>query len=105
MTIFIQTIAMIIALVHYEASLEEVDQYVAEHRAYLSQFYADRKVIFSGRQNPPNGGVILFNLPSKEAVLEIAKDDPFVVQKVARYELIEFNPNLFDERFKVFLDQ
>lgn len=96
---------MIIALVHYDAPLEEVDRFVAEHRAYLAGLYAEKKTIFSGRQNPPAGGVILFNLPSKEAVLAIAKDDPFVVQKVAHYELIEFHPNLFDERFGVFLEQ
>lgn len=96
---------MIIALIHYDAPLEEVDRFVAEHRAYLSKFYDEKKIICSGRQNPPTGGAVVFNLPTKEAVLEIAKDDPFVVQKVARYELIEFHPSLFDERFKTFLEQ
>ncbi len=96
---------MIIALVHYEAPLEEVDRFLVEHRAYLAKFYAGKKIVFSGRRNPPSGGVILFNLPSKEAVLDIAKDDPFVVNKVASYELIEFKPNMFDERFKTFLEQ
>lgn len=96
---------MIIALVHYDASLEEVDKFVAAHRAYLAGLYAEKKVIFSGRQSPPAGGVILFNLPSKAAVFDLAKDDPFVVEKVAHYELIEFHPNLFDERFGTFLEQ
>ncbi len=95
---------MIIALVHYDAPLEEVDRFLVEHRAYLAKFYAENKVIFSGRQSPPNGGVILFNLPTKEAVLDVAKDDPFVINKVAHYELIEFKPSLFDERFKTFLE-
>lgn len=97
--------SMIIALVHYVAPLEEVDQFVTEHRAYLGKFYDENKIVFSGRRNPPEGGVILFNLPSKEAVVDIAKDDPFVVQKVAQYELIEFNPSMCDERFKTFLEQ
>ena len=95
---------MIIALVHYDAPLEEVDRFLVEHRAYLAKFYAEKKVVFSGRQNPPTGGVILFNLPTKETVLDIAKDDPFVVNKVASYELVEFKPSMFDERFRTFLD-
>ncbi len=48
--------------------------------------------------------MILFNLSSKEAVLEIAKNDPFVTENVASYELVEFNPSMFDERFKTFLE-
>lgn len=95
---------MIIALVHYTVPLEEVDRVLADHRAYLAKLYAEKKTICSGRQNPPVGGVIVFNLPTKEAVLELAKDDPFVVHNVARYELVEFAPNLFDERFKTFLE-
>lgn len=96
---------MIIALVHYDVPLEEVDRFLVAHRTYLAQFYAAKKIIFSGRQNPPQGGVILFNVPTKEAALEIAKDDPFVSNKVAHYEWIEFTPSLFDEQFKPFLEQ
>ncbi len=96
---------MIIAIVHYTAPLEEVDKYLVAHRAYLGKFYAEKKIICSGRQNPPQGGAIVFNLSSKEVVLEIAKDDPFVVNHVARYELIQFDVSVCDDRFKTFLEQ
>ncbi len=37
---------MIIALVHYDAPLEEVDRIVTEHRAYLAQYYAEKRSSF-----------------------------------------------------------
>ena len=96
---------MILAIVHYKAPLEEVDRHVPDHRAFLAKYYAEKKVVFSGRQNPPSGGIILFNVDSLEEVRQISAADPFVTNKVARYELIEFKPTMVDERFQIFLPQ
>ncbi|MFD0694485.1 YciI family protein [Paenibacillus sp. GCM10027628] len=60
--------------------------------------------IFSGRKIPRTGGVILANLSTRQEVDSIIGNDPFYVNHVANYEIIEFQPTMFDEEFSVFMN-
>ena len=42
---------MYIALLTYKVSLEEVDEFLEEHKLYLDRNYNLRNFIFSGRRN------------------------------------------------------
>ncbi|WP_326943020.1 hypothetical protein [Aneurinibacillus migulanus] len=50
------------------------------------------------------GGVILANVNTEEEIQTIIKEDPFFINKIAEYELIEFTPTKYDENFKVFVN-
>lgn len=81
---------MFAVILTYVRPLEEVDQSLAAHRAFLTQFYADGFGIASGRQVGAAGGVIVAHAPSRAALdAELAKD-PFKVKGLARYDIYEF---------------
>ena len=94
---------MFLVLLKYVKSLSEVDTHLDEHVEFLDKHYAARKFIFSGRRNPRVGGVILVNSDSEAEVQGIIQDDPFHRHQVADYEVIEFTPTKYDERFRGFL--
>ncbi|MCQ6282980.1 GTP cyclohydrolase [Bacillus sp. EB600] len=90
---------MFIALLTYKQPLEKVDEYLQEHRLYLEKNFKLGNFIIAGRRNPPTGGVILINQPSKEQVIDIIKEDPFYSNDIADYELIEFTPSKYAAEF------
>lgn len=94
---------MYILLLKYIKPIEEVEKALNSHINYLEKYYSLKKFICSGRQNPRTGGVILCNAKSLSEVNEIIKEDPFYSQKIAHYEIVEFLPTKYDERFKYFI--
>ena len=88
---------MLIAISNYLKPLIEVDVYRDAHRHYLKALQASGKLIISGRQNPPVGGVIIAKMRSLDEFKQILREDPFFKAKVAEYNIIEFDPTLFDE--------
>lgn len=56
---------MFIVLVNYKQSLEKIDHYLAEHRAFLDQGYQQNLLIASGPRNPRVGGVLLSQATDK----------------------------------------
>lgn len=96
---------MYILLLKYVKPLEQVDQLLEGHIEYLDKNYKDSKFIFSGRRNPRVGGVILADVDSESEVKQIISEDPFLIHRVAEYEIIEFTPTKYDPRFACFVDQ
>ena len=96
---------MVIMILKYVKPMEEVDKHLAPHRAFLDGCYKQKKLICSGRQKPPVGGVLVANVESMDEAKAIAQEDPFAINKVAVYEFIEFSPTKYDERFACFLNQ
>ena len=96
---------MLIALSTYLKPLNEVDLYRDDHRSYLKELIAKDKLLVSGRQNPPVGGVLIFKIASKEAVEQLLKEDPFTKAGVAEYKIIEFKPLQYDPALLSLLEQ
>ncbi len=96
---------MYILLLKYIKPIEEVEKSLNLHISYLEKYYSLKKFICSGRQNPRTGGVILCNAGDINEVNEIIKEDPFYSRKIAEYEIIEFLPTKYDERFKCFITE
>lgn len=94
---------MFFAILTYKQPLEKVDMYLQSHNLYLEKNYKMGNFIFSGRRNPRTGGVILINLDSKNEVEKIINEDPFFLNNIARYELIDFTPSKYDEKFEKFI--
>lgn len=86
---------MYIVLLHYIQPLEIVDAHVAEHREFLERHYELGHFVASGPQVPRSGGVIFAKNITRDELNEIIQEDPFFHEKIAAYEVIEFNPTKF----------
>jgi len=86
---------MFILVLKYIKPLEEVQKELENHIKYLDKYYSLKKFICSGRRNPRIGGIILCKSKNTEEVNEIIKEDPFYVNKIAEYEIIEFLPTKY----------
>ena len=84
----------------YAVPLEEVDNHVDAHRAFLRTLIGKKILVCSGPQVPRIGGFILINAPSKDEALKIMADDPYVIHSLAKYEVIEFELKSCAEGFR-----
>jgi uncharacterized protein YciI len=75
----------------YLVPLDEVDRMLETHKAFIRTLIEKKKLICSGPKIPRNGGFILINAADKDEALKIMAGDPYVVHKIAEYELIEFD--------------
>ncbi len=95
---------MFIATLTYKKPLSEVDKYLQAHRDYLAKHYAAGDFIASGPQNPRIGGVIMIKATDCEAVNTIISQDPFNINGIADYQIVEFTPTMFcDESLQTLL--
>ena len=87
----------------YLKPIEEVDKYLPAHRTFLKTLYEQGITICSGPQIPRTGGFILMNAAGKTEALEIMKNDPYVIQGLAEYTMIEFELKSFAAGFEKFV--
>ncbi|NLI12391.1 YciI family protein [Pelotomaculum propionicicum] len=95
---------MFILLLKYIKPLEEIDRLLENHIRYLEKYYEEGKFICSGRRNPRTGGVIIANTSNREEIEGIISEDPFLINKAAQYEIIEFIPTKYNSRFSCFVN-
>jgi len=91
---FLIYIAMFVVLLTYKVPNEVVDSFIAPHVEFLTRYYANGKFILSGRKVPRSGGVIVANVASRDELLAILNEDPFMQNDIASYELVEFSPSM-----------
>ena len=94
---------MFIINLTYIEPLEAVEKHLQEHINFLDHYYAEGLFIASGRKNPRTGGIILMQGKNKEAVQEIIRQDPFYKNKIAQYEIIEFEASKYCPELKTIL--
>lgn len=95
---------MFIAILTYKKPLSEVDLFLAAHREYLAEHYAAGDFITSGTQTPRIGGVIMIKAENRTAVDDIIAKDPFNINGIADYQIVEFTPTMFcDDILKTIL--
>ena len=88
-----------IAILTYKKPLEEVSKFRPAHFDFLDIYYKAGKFIASGRQTSLKGGIIIANNVTEEEL----KEDPFYKNELADYEIIEFTPAKFAEKFEYFI--
>ena len=86
---------MFIAILTYKKPIEDVDRFLQAHRNYLAEHYAAGDFIASGPQTPRIGGVIMIKADNREAVDSIIVQDPFNINGIADYQIVEFTPTMF----------
>jgi uncharacterized protein YciI len=94
---------MFIIILTYTRPLEDIEQYIVEHRAFLDEGYKNNYFVASGPQVPRTGGVIISQLLSRNQLEDIIKQDPFNIHNLANFEIIEFNPIKYHPNFVSFM--
>lgn len=80
---------MFIINLNYIVPLEQLDAHMTEHVKYLHKYYKLNVFVASGRKVPRTGGIILALAKSREAV-DIIREDPFYIHKLAEFSVTEF---------------
>lgn len=86
---------MFIAILKYKKPLSEVDRFLQAHREYLVEHYAAGDFIASGPQTPHVGGIIMIKAENRTGVEAIIAQDPFNINSIADYQIVEFTPTMF----------
>lgn len=94
---------MFIVMTTYLKELPQVDEHLDAHRAHLALGYQKNYFFCSGPKNPRTGGIILSQLQDKDILECFLALDPFCVEGIASYEIIEFNPVQSHPDFKILL--
>jgi uncharacterized protein YciI len=76
----------------YRVPLARIDETLAAHRAHLQTGYDQGLLLASGPQVPRSGGILLARAPSREALEAFMARDPYRVQGLVDYRLVEFQP-------------
>ena len=79
---------MLILSLNYVKPLEEVDQHIEPHMAWVNNGYDKGWFLASGRKEPRTGGVILAD-GDRATIEAYVAEDPFAVAGVAQYEITE----------------
>ncbi len=95
---------MFICKVNYTKPFSKVEEVLPQHREYLKIGYNSGNLLASGPRNPKDGGLIIAHFDDKKELLEFAKNDPFCLNDVAEYEIIEFEAVLYAKCLEVFLN-
>ena len=88
----------------YIKPLSEVDRVAEAHLNYLRDLYENNEIFMSGRKKPRTGGVIMVLGKTKEEVETIVKLDPFCIEGIADFEIIEFEVGMWAKGLDSIMD-
>jgi uncharacterized protein YciI len=88
-----RNIVMFVVSLTYVCELSEIEKHLADHIDYLDENYAKGVFLASGRKEPRTGGVILAQMDSRTELDKLIEKDPFKINGLANYEVIEFIPS------------
>jgi uncharacterized protein YciI len=74
----------------YKAALATIDANMADHVAFLNQWYASGHFLVSGRKIPRDGGIIVAVGDSRQQIEAIVRADPFCARGLAEFRIVEF---------------
>lgn len=74
----------------YKVPLSQIDAHMKTHVAFLKKHYTSGQFLVSGRKIPREGGIILAMAESREQIETIMKEDPFCLNGLADFRIIEF---------------
>ncbi|WP_296402366.1 YciI family protein [Psychrobacter sp.] len=84
---------MFIINLTYKTELENIERFLDKHIEFLNEQYELGNFLASGAKLPRTGGIILSNVKSKFELESIIEKDPFKINDLADYEMIEFIPS------------
>ncbi|MEW7865198.1 YciI family protein [Aeromonas diversa] len=85
---------MFVVTLTYVKPIAVIDELIPAHVEWLKAHYAAGHFLASGRRVPRNGGVILADGLTREALDRVLAGDPFRQAAAAEYEVTEFVPSM-----------
>ncbi len=76
----------------YRVPMSRIDETFAAHRAHLQTGYDSGLMLASGPQQPRVGGILIARATSRAELEAFIARDPYQLQGLADYRLIEFQP-------------
>ncbi len=76
----------------YLRPFSEIEPLVAPHRAFLDTCLKDGILLLSGPLVPRTGGVLFMRGSDRSEIETLLADDPYAKARVARHDLLEFQP-------------
>ena len=76
----------------YNRPIEEVDQLLEEHTAWIMKNFEAGRILLTARQVPLVGGLILARGDSADEMWAMLEEDPFKSSGMAEYEVLEYAP-------------
>lgn len=76
----------------YVVPIEGVERVLPRHWEYLDKLNDQGILVFSGPMKPRTGGVIILNLDSREEIDRLLEKDPFYIEHIVDYNIIQFIP-------------
>ncbi|WP_010297680.1 YciI family protein [Candidatus Odyssella thessalonicensis] len=96
---------LFIIKLHYIVPIEQVDLFIIPHREHLDAYYQSGHFLASGPQIPRTGGIIIAKAKDRAEIEQIMNRDPFSIEKIAKYEIIEFEAIKSSKILEQFWDQ
>ena len=84
--------SVFIARLTYTVPIEEIDALLAPHLAFLKAGHAAGHFLAWGPCDPRDSGLVFVKAASRTEAEQLTDGDPFLVENVARREIIEWTP-------------
>ena len=81
--------------VKYKVPFEELSERVTEHRTFLQIGYDNGILLLSGPRETKKGAIIIARANEVDELKSFFKNDPYILNNLADYEYVEFNPVKF----------
>ena len=78
--------------INYTIPAEQLGEVTNQHRAFLQGGYDQGWLLYSGPRVPRTGGIVLARAPSLADLQDFFKNDPYVLNNIATYQFVEFQP-------------
>ncbi len=88
---------MYILFINFTKSLQDIQPVFPAHLEFIDAHIKTGKFILSGGLTGKQSGVVLANINNGDELKALLAQDPFVLEQVAEYEIIEFTPSRYHE--------
>jgi uncharacterized protein YciI len=88
---------MYILFINFTKSLQDIQPVFPAHLEFIDAHIKTGKFILSGGLTGRPAGVVLANINNGDELKSLLAEDPFVLEQVAEYEIIEFTPSRYHE--------
>ena len=72
------------------SSIEFMNEYRPEHLRYLKDVDEKGELIIAGRYKNGTGGLIIVRTEDYDRALEIAKNDPYIINEVRDFTILDY---------------
>ena len=95
---------LFLALTRYLVAEDVILEHLVEHRAWTKRAFDEGTMLFTGRQDPPTGGVMCFRAEDRQSAEDFVREDPFVQAALVEWSVVSITPTQFPWRSEA-LDQ